>query len=758
MNATFTKKLTFLTPIQYIKGVGPKLAEIFKKKEIKSVEDLLGYFPRIYEDQKNSLTIDQIKPNELVSIRASVVKVQVIPLGRSGKKLYQVLVKDPKGSINCKFFKLPYKGYLDAFKPYTLVRVIGKPIMYKGQVEFHHPQIRLLQEDELIQVPAQAKAQAQEQEQGQELVQENLGRAYDGDATIGASARASASASASASAGSSDLVIPIYPEIDNLSSAKIHKLILTALEDLDTSEWHEYFSDDFLEKNQLPTLKEAYEQIHKPQKQWAPFYLQRQVPGQKRFIFEDFFWFELGILIKKNNQKSQAGLVIKSDIDLVEKVQAHLPFVLTSAQVRVFHEISNDLKSGYVMSRLVQGDVGSGKTILAFLSAFLVIQNGYQVALMAPTEILAQQHLKNALKLLPRMALDQSEIEILTSKATQKQKTEIIQRLSQGEIKLLIGTHALIEDDVVFKNLGLIIIDEQHRFGVHQRAKLKLKSIVEPHFLVMTATPIPRTLALTLYGDLDVSVVNELPKGRLPIQTHSVGYPKREKVFNFMQEEVKRGRQAYVVYPLIEESEKLDLKNALQEFENLKSQYLDVRFGLLHGKMKSIEKEQIMNQFQNHEFDVLVSTTVIEVGVDVPNATLMIIEHAERFGLSQLHQLRGRVGRGDQKSYCVLMAGYALSEEGKYRLSVMESTQDGFKISEADLELRGPGEFLGTRQAGAFGFRYADLVKDAIYLEKARAAALELLKQDPKLESPKNQSIKNFWNKKNQGLNYLDIG
>jgi ATP-dependent DNA helicase RecG len=404
----------------------------------------------------------------------------------------------------------------------------------------------------------------------------------------------------------------------------------------------------------------------------------------------------------------------------------------------VLNEIFRDISQGKSMNRLVQGDVGSGKTMVAFLVALAVIQQGLQVALMAPTEILAEQHFKNATHFFCQFGI---KVDLLVGSTSALNRKVILENLLSGETGLLIGTHALIEDPVQFAKLSLVIIDEQHRFGVKQRAKLKQKG-GEPHFLLMTATPIPRTLALTLYGDLDVSTIDELPKGRTPIITRVTTESKRTQVYQFIKDQLKQGRQAYIVYPLVEESEKVDLKNATQEFEKLKGVFQDARIGLLHGKMKASDKESVMRAFRDYKLDILVSTTVIEVGVDVPNASIMLIEHAERFGLSQLHQLRGRVGRGPYKSYCILMPGYALSEEGRYRLSVMESTADGFKIAEADLELRGPGEFLGLKQSGDLGFKLASLVRDEALLSQAREAAIQLLLKDPRLESDANAPVR----------------
>jgi ATP-dependent DNA helicase RecG len=437
------------------------------------------------------------------------------------------------------------------------------------------------------------------------------------------------------------------------------------------------------------------------------------------------------VQILKGNALSGTGVHIQTLIQ-------SLPFQLTEAQNKVFTEIKKDLSSFRPMQRLVQGDVGSGKTIVSFLSVIHCYEAGFQSALMVPTEILAEQHFQNAQRYLAPLGL---RISFLSGKSKDSERQILFEKLKKGEVDFLIGTHALIEDEVQFLKLALVIIDEQHRFGVDQRSKLRAKGM-NPHMLIMTATPIPRTLAMTVYGDLDVSIIDQLPEGRTPIQTRVVNDTKRMAAFDFMNEHIRLGRQAYVVYPLVEESEKIDLKNAVEEFENLKKRYPEVSMGLLHGKMKSQEKELVMKDFRDGKYKVLVSTTVIEVGVDVPNANIMIIEHAERFGLSQLHQLRGRVGRGVHKSFCILMMSYAVSEEGRQRLEFMEKSQDGFKISEFDLEMRGPGEFMGTRQSGLPGFKMAHLVRDLSILKTAREAAFELVALDPKLEKKENEFLR----------------
>ena len=673
--------------IQFLKGVGPKLGELLAKRDIHSVWDLLHYYPRAYEDRRAARNIASLEVGDLVSLKAQVVKVTNFNMGRSVRKIYDVLLKDSSGQIHCKYFRVPYKGYFDHIAGQSEVRVIGRVIEYRGRKEFHHPDIRDLQGEEEIH----------------------------------------------------DDVIPIYPEIENLSSAKIGKLIRNVLGLLQNHHWpQEIFPQELRSHLNLCSHRQALESLHKPEPAEIKALQDSSSNAHRRLIFEEFFWLELFLAAKKSGLKSEKGSVIAKNSELLASFLKGLPFSMTGAQKRVLAEIQDDFEAGIPMNRLVQGDVGSGKTLIAFAAACEATASGLQSCLMVPTEILAEQHFKNAQKFLQSCGL---RIGLLTGKSKTSERKVILENLKTGEIDLLIGTHALLEDVVEYRGLGLIVIDEQHRFGVSQRGSLKQKGN-HPHTLIMTATPIPRTLALTVYGDLDVSVVDELPPGRSPIQTRVIFENKRPAALQFMREQIKAGRQAYVVYPLVEESEKMDLKNALAEHEKLQAQFTDLKVGLLHGRMKPDEKESVMTSFRNQEIQILVSTTVIEVGVDVPNANLMIIEHSERFGLSQLHQLRGRVGRGQYKSFCVLILGKAVSEEARLRTQFMEQSSDGFKIAEFDLEMRGPGEFLGTRQSGLAGFNLANLVRDQKILQEARDAAFEILHKDPLLRDPQNAKLK----------------
>lgn len=726
--------LKFDTPIQFIKGVGPKLGERFKDLGLFTVQDLLEWYPRAYEDRRAARSISSLKPDELVSLRAEVVNVKSFMLGRSRRKVYDVTVRDETGKIHCKFFRVPYKGYFERFQPLQKVRVIGKVTFYRGQIEFHHPD---LQDDTPDQV------------------------------------------------ADDDVVVPIYPETEGLTNRQLRKLIGFVLDEVGKSLYvvdprdKSYVPPDrlpkwLLEKYELVGRFEALEKVHRPPKDATKDFTDLKSPYHRRLIFDEFFWLELWLASRKEGVSREPGLPFKNPhqmgsgngLDLVRKLESSLPFELTGAQKRTFNEILKDLTDHNPprpMNRLVQGDVGSGKTMVALMAALVAIENGYQATLMVPTEILAEQHFRTAKRLLEPLGV---MVGLFTGSIKTAERAHAQMLLASGRIQLAVGTHALIEEAVEFHKLGLVIIDEQHRFGVHQRGKLKGKGQTDtktelaaaPHFLVMTATPIPRTLAMTVYGDLDVSQIDELPKGRSPIQTR-MGYEShRPKMIEFVRTHLKAGRQAYFIYPLVEESEKIDLKNAMTEFENLKLQFPEFQLGLLHGRMKPDEKDRVMREFRDGRYQILVATTVIEVGVDVPNANVMVIEHSERFGLSQLHQLRGRVGRGEHKSYCLLMMGHAVSEEARTRLRVMEETTDGFVISERDLEIRGPGEFLGTRQSGLPGFKLANIVRDARILTEAREAAFEVFKRDPKLSALDHRALKQLLLQKHGPTSLAGIG
>ncbi len=713
------------TPVQFIKGVGPKLGDVLKKKGVATVQDLLEWYPRAYEDRRAARTIASLQPNELVSLKAKVIRVSSFNMGASRRKIYDVILSDGTGKIHCKFFRVPYKGFFERFKPNQEVRVIGKVSAFKGQIEFNHPDIQ----DDAPDVGEPGETVAK------------------------------------------DEMIPVYPESEGLTNRAIRKLVHFALDEIRVSVAQEseptkksasvaksnrsgQSGRSFepapgprLEKIPLWIREEydlvdrmtALENVHRPPDQAGSEFTEQSSAFHRRIIFEEFFWLELYLASKKAGLQREKAPAFKPHLKLVEKLRASLPFQFTNAQSRSLTEIVKDLGRPHPMHRLVQGDVGSGKTLVALAASLVAKENGFQSAIMVPTEILAEQHYQNAKKFLEPLGVS---IGLLTGSMKTGERQQTYDMLKNGLIDVVVGTHALIQDAVEFKNLGFVVIDEQHRFGVHQRSLLKKKG-VSPHFLVMTATPIPRTLAMTVYGDLDVSVIDELPPGRSPIVTRVTYESKRAQVIKFMRDQLKTGRQAYVVYPLVEESEKIDLKDAVSSFHEFEAEFKDeFKVALLHGKMKAAEKDDVMKRFRAKEFDVLVSTTVIEVGVDVPNANLMLIEHAERFGLSQLHQLRGRVGRGEHKSYCVLMLGRAVSDESRERSQIMEQTNDGFKIAEADLAIRGPGEFLGARQSGLPGFKMANLVRDVKILQESREAAFEVLARDPALSKIENQLLR----------------
>ncbi len=672
----------FDTDVQYVKGVGPKLGEVLRRRGIARVRDLLEFYPRTYEDRRAVRQIRSLVADQLVSLKAQILRVRSIPLGRSKRRIWDVTIGDSTGRIACKYFRVPYKGYFERFQPSQEVRVIGKVTQYRGHLEFHHPDIHPVNPEEEVE----------------------------------------------------NQLIPIYTEIEGLSTAKIGRLVRAVL----GQEVPETLPPWIREKYDLMPLDKALHEIHAPPVEQGDLFLKFEAPAQKRIIFDELFLIELHLAMKRAGIEKERSTPVVAKGVLPARLKESLEFELTGAQIRAFGEIVEDLKKAHPMHRLVQGDVGSGKTLVALLAATFAAEGGMQSALMVPTEILAEQHYQNASKRLAPLGLT---VALLTSQLKNKERQQILQALKSGQINLCIGTHALIQDDVEFNKLGLVIVDEQHRFGVEQRNKLKGKGL-SPHFLVMTATPIPRTLAMTVYGDLDVSIIDELPKGRQPILTRKTFQSKRPQVMGFIRDQLRVGRQAYIVYPLIEESEVLDLKNAQEEFEKVRVDFPEYQVGLLHGRMKPAEKDEVMQRFRSNEIQILVATTVIEVGVDVPNANIMLIEHAERFGLSQLHQLRGRVGRGSYKSYCVLMLGHALSEEAIKRAEIMESTGDGFKIAEADLEMRGPGEFLGTRQSGLPGFKMANLVRDVRILQQAREAAFAVIAKDALLASKENVGMK----------------
>ena len=693
--------LELSTPVQYVKGVGPRIGEVLAAKGIHTVGELLHYLPFRYEDRLNPRGIAELRAGEMATV---VGEVRNSGLFRTRRMpIFQLTVGQGRSRLRCLFFNATYLQ--DRFKPGQMIALYGKveEDQRTRELQIVQPQYELLGEGE----DGADKKAAESLE---------IGR-----------------------------IVPIYEATGKLTSRWFRRAIRTALDNL-TPEIPDPIPAAVRSHLGLINPRAALWSVHWPEAGESMNDLQSfRTPGHVRMIFDELFFVELGLELKRRQQKAQTGIAFKLDDRARAAIKKILPFHPTAAQKRVLKEIAEDMGKPWPMRRLLQGDVGSGKTIVAFEAAIIAIENGYQVALMAPTEILAQQHYFSARRILENAGY---RIVLLTGSLESDRKREIRRHIAQGNAQLIIGTHALLEEKVEFARPGLVIVDEQHRFGVMQRLKLMKKSgddrvgtaapgcppgaspaasssdVPEPDVLVMTATPIPRTLALTLYGDLDVSVLDELPPGRTPILTKRTSDDQSEKVWDFVRKQVAAGHQAYVVYPVIAENEEREVKAAVKMYRELSGKvFPDLKVGLLHGRLDPDLKDQVMRMFQKGELQILVATTVIEVGVDVPNASVMVIEHAERFGLAQLHQLRGRIGRGAAKSYCILMTGGKITEEGEKRLDAMERNNDGFKIAELDLELRGPGEFFGTRQAGLPSFRVANIIRDGQLLEAAKHEA-----------------------------------
>ena len=668
------------TEVRMIKGVGPQRAELLAQRGIYTLEDLLGYLPFRYEDRIHFSKVKDIQPNGTYTIRARVMSGQAIRGMRGRDAIYHLLVQDEAGgSLPCKFF---HGGYLEGrLKPGQLLILHGKAEIDKlrpARLEMINPQIEVLSNEEMDST--------------------EVGR-----------------------------IVPIYEAIGTFGSRQIRRAMYAAVQLID-QRMPDVLPETLRARLGYPTRGEALIHTHFPEPGESLDALNTfRSPAQQRLIFEEFFLYQLSLALDRQATRKENAIAFRLREDAIREALKHiLPFKPTAAQKRVLAEIAADLEKPAPMNRLLQGDVGSGKTIIALQAAVIAIENGTQAALMAPTEILAVQHFLSAHRILAKAGY---RVELLISGLKAAEKSAALERIRSGEAQLVIGTHALIEDNVAFARLGFVAIDEQHRFGVLQRKRLMDKAAARghaPHVLVLTATPIPRTLSLTLYGDLDVSVLDELPPGRTPIVTRMTTQQHLPGVWEFLRREVAAGHQAYIVYPVIEES-KLELKAAMEEYERLSREvFPKLKLGLLHGRLSSDEKEEVMQRFRKNEAQILVATTVVEVGVDVPNATVMVIEHAERFGLSQLHQLRGRIGRGAQKSHCILVAPFRMSDEGRARLETMVRTSNGFEIAETDLLLRGPGEFFGTRQAGNLGFHIANPLRDKGLLELARHEAFAL--------------------------------
>jgi ATP-dependent DNA helicase RecG len=680
------------SPIEYLKGVGPQKAELLKKElEIFTFNDLLNHFPYRHVDKTRVNLINDINAStEYIQIAGVLTDIEIIGV-KAGRRLIAHF-RDSSGQIELVWFQgiSWIQKMLQTGNSYL---IYGKTGFYNGRPQIVHPEIEELTRDK---------------QEGKSFLE------------------------------------PVYPTTEKLKArglggrqlAKLTQVLLGMIQDHDLPE---NLSTEFISKLNLRARSEAYRQIHFPRTQ-ADY-----EAAVKRLKFEELFFAQLRMqLLLSARHRYSKGVVFDKVGELFNTFYSkHLPFELTNAQKRVLKEIRTDTGRGKQMNRLLQGDVGSGKTIVALLTMLLALDNGYQACLMAPTEILARQHFATISGLLDKMKVS---VKLLTGSSRSAERKKTLHELSEGSLNILVGTHAVIEETVNFNNLGIVIIDEQHRFGVAQRAKLWQKAVIPPHVLVMTATPIPRTLAMTAYGDLDYSAIDELPPGRKPITTVHRNESKRTDVMGFIRSEIDKGRQAYVIFPLIEESEKLDYENLMKGYENIKAFFPEPGYwiSMVHGRQPSAQKELNMKRFVEHDTQIMVSTTVIEVGVDVPNASVMVIESAEKFGLSQLHQLRGRVGRGSDKSYCILLTGSRLGNDARERMKIMTSTSNGFIIAEKDLELRGPGDIEGTRQSGILNFKLASIVQDRSLLEVAKNMAASLVEHDPDLVSAENLQIKYY--------------
>jgi ATP-dependent DNA helicase RecG len=668
------------TPLQFLPGIGPQRAELLGRLGLSTVEDALFHLPTRHEDRSHLVPLRSMTPGDARTATGVVAGISPAPRGRPRAPL-QVLLRDASGFLNAIWFNQPY-----------LERVFsrGQRLIVHGKVQSY------------------ARGPLQMQVKDFEIVEQC------GDDTLHAGR-----------------LVPIYRLTQGLTQRPLRALIKRVVES-HAADVDEPLPESLRARRQLQPIASVLEAAHFPRSE------AELAAARRRLIFDDFFLLQLGLAIRRQREGRQRGLSMSPPGSLWRRLLGSLPYRLTRAQERVWREIRGDMAQPYPMNRLLQGDVGSGKTIIATLAILAAVESGYQAAFMAPTEILAEQHLMTLRGLLDPLGV---RVELLTNAIRSKAREGVLAATADGTVPCVVGTHALVQEGVRFKRLGLCIVDEQHRFGVAQRATLRDKG-ERPDVLVMTATPIPRTLALTLYGDLDLSVLDELPPGRKAIVTAARSETGRPRIYEFLRAEIARGRQVYVVCPLVEESEASDLRAATEMAARLaRDVFPDLRVGLLHGRMSLPEKDRVMGEFKTGHLHILVSTTVIEVGIDVPNASVMLVEHAERFGLSQLHQLRGRVGRGPFRSYCILLSGTS-SGDARRRLAAMTRTNDGFKIAEVDLSVRGPGDFFGTRQSGLPEFRVADLIRDGALLEEARQEALALIARDPKLLEPPHRTLR----------------
>jgi ATP-dependent DNA helicase RecG len=667
------------TPLRYLKGVGPQRARLLEKKGLVTIEDALFFVPLRHEDRTRLTPLRQLEPGRVATCTGVIVGLSPPP-PRSHQP-FSVMLRDASGYATASWFNAAYLGRVLARGQRLVLH--GRVTRFRGALALQHPDYEIVEsgDDEPL----------------------HTGR-----------------------------LVPVYSTTEGLGQRPLRSLMWRIV-DAFAGDVTEILPAAVRARRRLAPLPQALRDVHFPASDAA------RADALRRLAFDDFLYLQLGLAILRARTHRARGIALDPPGALVERLRASLPYRLTGAQERVWAEIRRDMAMPSPMHRLLQGDVGSGKTIVAALAVLTAIEAGYQAAVMAPTEILAEQHFMTFRQLLEPLGV---AVTLLTSSLKARERQARRAGLAAGDVACVVGTHALVQEGVEFRRLGLVVVDEQHRFGVEQRARLRAKG-EQPDMLVMTATPIPRTLALTLYGDLDVSVLDELPPGRQPVKTVARTPAKRREIYDFLRAQIAEGRQIYVVYPLVEESEAVDLKAATDMARRLQDEvFPDRRVGLLHGRLGFEEKDAIMARFKAGEIDVLVSTTVIEVGIDVPNAAVMLVEHAERFGLSQLHQLRGRVGRGPWKSYCILLHAADLAEDARRRIDALVETDDGFRIAEVDLELRGPGEFFGTRQSGLPQFRVADLVRDAAVLADARAEAQAIVAADPELRDPVHRGLR----------------
>lgn len=684
------------TSIRFVKGVGPKMAELLAKKGIATVEDALYHLPARYEDRRQLRGVADLRPG-CVEVFFAEVRSAGIVASKGGRRFFEAVVGDDGGTIVLKWFNFNPRFMKGMWQTGRRGIFTGEIVRFGMKTELYHPEVDWLADGADL-----ASAMAEDPI--------NFGR-----------------------------TVPVYPLTEGLQQKALRK-VLKEIVDTWAPTVETHVPSDVMARRALIPLSAALAAAHFPGDCADLHELNgRASTAHRTLAFDELFFLQLGLAMKRQGNSLEQGIPFQITHKYTRPLLKALPFSLTMAQKRVLTEIKEDMAAPHPMHRLVQGDVGSGKTVVALLAALLAVENDCQTAIMAPTELLAEQHYLNIRSHCEQLGIP---VKLLTSAVKGKERAATLEAIASGSVKIVVGTHAVIQEKVAFSRLGLGIIDEQHRFGVLQRGILKKKGS-NPHILVMTATPIPRTLAMTVFGDLSLSVIDELPPGRSPVATRVCFETQRSQVYRLIREEIRAGRQAYIIYPLVEESEKSELKAAAGMAEHLAGEiFTELRVGLLHGRLKPEEKEAVMRSFKAREIDLLVATTVIEVGIDVPNATVMVVEHAERFGLSQLHQLRGRVGRGTDRSRCILLAGGRLSAEGEQRLKVMEETCDGFRIAEADLELRGPGDFLGTRQAGLPDFRVASILRDGRILEEARREAFDLVARDPLLSCRENGPLR----------------